>query len=368
MISKNSIVILVLFFSVFYWGCEKSMEPVEDDPITSLESGSNVFNNFIIPTGATLISAEFFINVSNHPGNQTVTIRKITTSWDENSVTWNNFGEVPGSYDVTTPYGTFMTDGTGWRSVDILNLVNEWLSDPPIPNYGLLLDEDLLNFSEYFSKEAGTIYSPYLVLTFSGLSDPITIYPIDDAYIWENAPNYNYGSKNNLFSGLFYGYRKLSLVRFDLTIEEEPPAEPECETAFAFGGDPNDCFLMNGFSNWGWSNGPLSEGHYEFDVYAGAGQCDISKGTLVGDVTIDYLNGEAIVLYNMDAGFTMSETHLYVGNDMFPTNKKGSYTVAPGQYPFGDDELVNTTTWSYTVTGLTGDIYVIAHAVVCGDF
>ena len=39
---------------------------------------------------------------------------------------------------------------------------------------------------------------------------------------------------------------------------------------------------------WGWSNGALSEGTYYFDIFAGAGQCDRTKGALVGLLTVDY--------------------------------------------------------------------------------
>jgi hypothetical protein len=61
----------------------------------------------------------------------------------------------------------------------------------------------------------------------------------------------------------------------------------------------------------------------------------------------------------------MTATHLYVGSNRLPRDRRGRETVAPGQYPYGHDTLNNVTTDSYTVTGLSGDIYVIAHAVVC---
>ncbi|GAJ09027.1 unnamed protein product, partial [marine sediment metagenome] len=127
------------------------------------------------------------------------------------------------------------------------------------------------------------------------------------------------------------------------------------------------CFSEYGFGNWGWSNGPLAAGSYTFDIYAGAGQCDINKGTLVGTLTVDYDGAEAIVTYNMYAGYTMDETHLYVGTDPLPIKKNGGYTTAPGQYLYGHN-LDDATTDSYEVTGLSGDIYVVAHAVVCGLF
>ncbi len=144
-----------------------------------------------------------------------------------------------------------------------------------------------------------------------------------------------------------------------------------CETGYAWGGDDAHCFSEYGLNNWGWSNGPLSPGSYEFEIHAGVGkQKDCpppTEETLVGTLTVDYDGSTAIVAYNMDTGFTMKATHLYVGNDPLPT-KNGKYTTAPGNYPYKHDPLNDVTTNTYTVTGLSGDIYVVAHAVVCGLF
>ena len=148
-----------------------------------------------------------------------------------------------------------------------------------------------------------------------------------------------------------------------------------CETAFAYGDNYAHCFITgldfspwnipdNTFNRWGWTNGPLGAGEYEFDIYVGAGQCDLSKGTLVGTLTVDYDGSTADVTYAMDSGFTMDETHLYVGSEILPRDVNNNYTVAPGQYPYQHD-LDDATTDSYTVTGLSGDIFVVAHAVVC---
>ncbi len=140
-----------------------------------------------------------------------------------------------------------------------------------------------------------------------------------------------------------------------------------CETAFAWGGSDAHNFEEYGFHNWGWSNGPLPAGDYEWGIYAGAGGGEPADGTLVGTLTVDYDGSTAIVTYEMDAGYTMDATHLYVGNDPLPTKNNGKSTTAPGQYPYGHN-LDDATTDSYEVTGLSGDIYVVAHAVVCGSF
>ena len=120
---------------------------------------------------------------------------------------------------------------------------------------------------------------------------------------------------------------------------------PVYDTAYAKG-DAAICFIPT-FANWGWTN-PITPGSYTWDLWAGAAQCDTSKGTLVGTVTVVY-NGDGFVTvtYNVAAPYVLMETHVYAGTTMFPLDNT---TVAPGQYtndgPF------------------EGQIYVIAHAVV----
>ncbi|NER15849.1 hypothetical protein [Spongiivirga citrea] len=138
---------------------------------------------------------------------------------------------------------------------------------------------------------------------------------------------------------------------FNFLIPCEPEKELECETAFARSTDGSNCFIDNGFSRWGWVLGPISEGQYSYEIYAAAGQCDINKGELVGTVDVDYNDGDVNVTYNIDNGYMVDETHTYAGYDMFPTTKKGKATVAPGKYTIEEN--------------LSGEIFVIAHAVVC---
>lgn len=124
------------------------------------------------------------------------------------------------------------------------------------------------------------------------------------------------------------------------------------ETAYAKGDDAI-CFIPT-FTNWGWTN-PIMPGTYTWDMWAAAGQCDTSKGTLVGNVTVVYgADGYVTVDYNVAPPYLLEETHVYAGYSLFPLVKQGKkwvYAVAPGQYtnngPFDGSE-----------------VYVIAHAVV----
>lgn len=153
-----------------------------------------------------------------------------------------------------------------------------------------------------------------------------------------------------------------------LTCDDNPPPPPlDCETAFAVGDttlnslsdplNPDDWLTQR----WGWQIGPLAKGESYFtEIYAGAGQNDLSKGTLVGYLDISYLDDNTLVAtYQMLEGFTMSETHLYVGDTDTPT-------AAPGQFGNTHDDLdhVSSDTFLIDVSGLQ-TVYVVAHAVVC---
>jgi hypothetical protein len=162
----------------------------------------------------------------------------------------------------------------------------------------------------------------------------------------------------------------------DLGMLTEEPDSLDCETAYAFGDTYATCFLeidveppigKRDFSRWGWTNGPLMGGSYSFEIYAGAGQCDLWRGTLVGDLSVDYddVTGDVTVIYDVDSGWGLYETHLFVGCDMLPM-KNGKYTVAPGHYGNIHEDLdgASSDTFMVNVDCLNG-IYVVAHAVVC---
>jgi len=150
---------------------------------------------------------------------------------------------------------------------------------------------------------------------------------------------------------------------------EQPQPGSGQETAFAFGGNAATCFLEDGFNRWGWTN--VITGDFTMPIYAGAGQCDISKGTLVGNLLVDVSadGTTATVTYQMNGSYKLEETHLYVGSTKYVPFTKGNkinYTVAPGQYPTIHD-LTGASSDTYTVTLPTsGTIYLIAHSVVSG--
>lgn len=148
----------------------------------------------------------------------------------------------------------------------------------------------------------------------------------------------------------------------------EDPTDPQpFGTAFAYG-DGATCFSEYGFSRWGWTIAIEEEGTYVYDLYAGAGQCDISKGTLVGTLTVEYSGGIVTATYNIMEEYYMEEAHFYAGDAPLPTLKRGKKfveTVAPGQYPYIEDPVSDPNSSSFTVEVDDVDedgIFIVAHA------
>ena len=152
-----------------------------------------------------------------------------------------------------------------------------------------------------------------------------------------------------------------------------------CETAYAklpdlAEGEENPdakCFLADGFDRWGWTNKiSPSEEPYLLPLYAGAAQCDVTKGIEVGMVEITYFEGLLKVEYIMHEGFVMTEAHVYAGCDPYPVITRGKTTVptvAPGQYTWNVSKLEHSNGITVNFPNVTGDIYVIVHAVTCAE-
>ena len=97
---------------------------------------------------------------------------------------------------------------------------------------------------------------------------------------------------------------------------------------------------------WGWSIGPLPEGYTgSFEIYAAAGQNDITKGRHVGNLLVTYLGETLTAVFQALPGFGFNETHLYVGSDPLPMKGK-NYTISPGAYGNVDENLNWTSTWT----------------------
>lgn len=345
-------VVILILSAILFTSCQKEPTPVESKQ-TTLEK-------FTLPTGATFQSATFYIFVEKASG-QNVNVHRITNPWEACVVTWNNFGgsyapEIEGTFNASTDWA--------WASCDVSSLVGGWLNGT-YPNYGLLLDQVNKTYprTEYAVREKYD-YGSYLEICFTLNGGVVcdTTKVMQDTFIYELNPDENRCNDWLLYTG--WGYEtdleKQSLLQYDLGYT--PPPQEVCETAYAYGGSYATCFLdisPRNANNWGWTN-LISPGYTgQWPLYAGAGQCDISKGTLVGHVDVSYIGGTITIDYVLDTGFTLDEKHVWIGNDKLP-KKNGIYQNAPGKFNYNNLDPV-------VITGQTGNKYVAVHSGVCWE-
>lgn len=146
------------------------------------------FDLSAIPSATVIDSAVFKLYLSIWSGKKNnVTSHKITNDWlegdgdstgvtwdyrDKNGpVLWNNAG---GDYDTSTA-GTFKVSTSGWYSMDLTALVQEWI-DGTTPNYGIILAQQYSakNHTNYYVSSENTLFTilrPRLTITYSGLTE-----------------------------------------------------------------------------------------------------------------------------------------------------------------------------------------------------
>jgi hypothetical protein len=146
------------------------------------------FDLSTIPATTVIDSAVFQMYLDFWCGkNDTAKAYKVTNQWlegdgESTGVTWDYrdksvpeaWNVVGGDYDTAT-YGSFNVKSTGWYSMDLTSLVQEWL-DGSSPNYGIILVPKHAPVSHeniYLSSEntLSANLRPKLTITYSGLTE-----------------------------------------------------------------------------------------------------------------------------------------------------------------------------------------------------
>ena len=141
-----------------------------------------------IPAATVIDSAVFNLYLSLWSGkNDNVKTYKVTNAWlegngDSNGVTWDYrdkngpvlWNIAGGDYDTATA-GSFTVKATGWYSMNLTALVQEWI-DGATPNYGIILAPPLSagNHKNYYISSEYTLFAglrPRLTITYSGLTE-----------------------------------------------------------------------------------------------------------------------------------------------------------------------------------------------------
>lgn len=337
---KTNFLFLLLLIPAFFIGCQKS-DLLNDSKISNTESdGSGLLKSTIVYCGTPLIANLVDFNETFIAGTTTIgnDANKLYVNFELTGDWWIQSAVLfAGPASVA---GTIYPDGSGQFAP--WNWVSPYRHDFfPMENTQTHLYEIDLNVLD----------NCFIIVAFISAKNLSTN---ESKFIW--------GKSLLKVSGYYIEYCKQSCA---------PPPSPlgGCETAYAYGNNYATCFLnIPGVksNNWGWSNGPIGPGTYSWPIYAGAGQCNIGNGILVGTLNVNYTPPAATVTYSMLTGYVLNATHLYVGNQILP-KKNGKYTTAPGQFPYKHGSLNGVPFDSFTINGLSGNIYVVAHSEACDD-
>jgi hypothetical protein len=133
------------------------------------------FNLTAIPAGATIISANLnlyalgpFGSLPGHYGVNSSYLERITQSWAENTVTWNNQPTSSTQNNVTLNQSTSATQN--YLNINVTPLVQDMLNNPTT-SFGFklkLISETITNSLAFASKDhSNTNLIPTLVITYS---------------------------------------------------------------------------------------------------------------------------------------------------------------------------------------------------------
>ena len=255
-----------------------------------------------------------------------------------------------------------------WQLTEIHFWIGQTLSEMPVNKAG---NPVVGNFPYKFTNLGGasshTITIPFSAISYE-LSDKTYFIAAHASVRLPNSTGYQ--TETAWGDGLRMVQRGNWAMYFTINIlpdaVTDQPESVVTETAFAYNASYAKTFISQGFNGrWGWTNGPLPAGNYTFTLYAGAGNNDLSKGTNVGTVSLNYNGSSASVTYSLNAPYKIEEAHLHLGTDVLPL-KNGEYTIAPGQYPYTKTNTGGISSYTFNVSGLSGDIYLAAHATVSG--
>lgn len=150
----------------------------DDELETSSEIGEECrallqFDLSALPSAAVVQQATLALYLQSHGSTDTVVAHRLMRDWTEMGATWkkydgtNTWNTKGGDYDSAVA-GSFLANGTGWKSMDITAAAQAWVSGAQ-PNYGLiLLSAPSPNGSEnkYYSSDKGGEPHPKLTIKY----------------------------------------------------------------------------------------------------------------------------------------------------------------------------------------------------------
>ncbi len=219
MFRLSKMLLVVAMLAMVIVGCSNQPNtPLSSASDSQFNGSSERATNGLTASAAVneITSATLHVYVLS-PSSQEVRIHRVTSMWDEMTVTWANFG---GAYSPAVE-ATFVADAMGWEMIDITSLVTAW-GDGTFANYGLLLDQDNLSLrTELVSSDSDNPNHPFVVICTNEGCD--TVYIDMDTFINERDATWNFGTNRIITFGNVAGtpYEKQGLLMFPVpTIEE----------------------------------------------------------------------------------------------------------------------------------------------------
>ncbi len=98
------------------------------------------FDLSAIPANATITGARLYLYETRQIPGQTTYIYRVSTSWSEETVTWNNpWTNRGGDFDNSVAFASFLPNHANCMvALDLTDLVQRWVNGK-YPNYGVLL-------------------------------------------------------------------------------------------------------------------------------------------------------------------------------------------------------------------------------------
>jgi hypothetical protein len=208
---------LVGVLALLVVGCSNDQNPVQSDPANEQLALAKI----VLPYDAQVDSVKFSVTVTATNG-QTVNVHRVTSAWDETSVTWNDFS---GGF-APEVVASFTPENPGTYTVDITSLVQGW-ADESVDNYGLLLDQIDADtpLTVYASREAEDSH-PTLEVCYTSAGEAMCqSFDADmDAYIYATQGDANYGAEAVLQTGRIDSLDgdRQALVWFEIEVEPTP--------------------------------------------------------------------------------------------------------------------------------------------------
>lgn len=276
---------------------------------------------------------------------------------------------------------TFETTGP-WELVKARIGIGKGLEDIPTTRRGRVKKNHLpYQSGDIEGTTSHTFTVPLCELGLDGADetcDAVNAHIAAHARVRRERRNGTYRYKGAWGDGVALGHRRRwgKFYTMELTCSEnpEPPPVAQCETAFAagpgatcfLGADFDNDGLDDGHADWGWTNSVTPGTSTQWPVYAAAGGCDPTQGEHIGNLGVSYDGSAATLVFDRVGDVTLDEEQIYVGSEPLARDADGEFTVSPADYPIAVD-LDGATQSVNTVSGLSGDINVVYHAVACGD-